>query len=31
MINLSMTSKNHPKNQTQPETKNQPELRFILS
>jgi len=34
MINLYMASKNlkdRPKNQTQPETKNQPELKSIFS
>jgi hypothetical protein len=31
MINLPMTSKNHPKNQTQPQTKNQLELRYVFS
>ena len=29
MINLSMTPKNNPKNQTQPETNNQLELIYI--
>jgi hypothetical protein len=30
MTNLSMTSKNRPKNRTQPEIKNQPELGSIF-